>query len=101
MEDGLKAQMSDRSAKTVAEVLEQSFEEYRVNQGEFLATKQDWADLRTELKGEMSTLRSEFHVSAANLRTEIAGVRSEMIKWMFIFWIGQIGATVTFLLALR
>jgi len=38
-----------------------------------LATKEDIANLRTELK------------------TDIANSTADMIKWMFIFWLGSIG----------
>ncbi|BCB96082.1 hypothetical protein JZK55_10040 [Dissulfurispira thermophila] len=27
----------------------------------------------------------------ANLKVEIASIKSELMKWMFIFWLGQIG----------
>jgi len=30
----------------------------------------------------------------ADVRKEIGEVKADMIKWMFIFWIGQIGATL-------
>jgi hypothetical protein len=43
---------------------------------DILATKQDLA----ELKGE--------------LRVEMANHKAEIIKWMFIFWIGQLAAMV-------
>jgi len=35
-----------------------------------------------------------------NLATkdDIANVKAEMIKWMFIFWIGQIAATFGFII---
>lgn len=33
------------------------------------------------------------------VRKEIAEAKSDMIKWMFIFWIGQSGATAGILFA--
>ncbi|OHB75394.1 MAG: hypothetical protein A2Z34_04050 [Planctomycetes bacterium RBG_16_59_8] len=110
--ESLKVEMPDRSAKAVAKALELSFEEYRVNQGEFLATKQDlaafqmatkqdMADLRVAIKQDMADLRVELKGDISGLRTEIAGVRSELIKWMFIFWVGQIGVLTGILVALR
>ncbi|MBO8130785.1 MAG: hypothetical protein H0Z29_04600 [Candidatus Marinimicrobia bacterium] len=35
----------------------------------------------------------------AKVKIEIAEVKSEIIKWMFIFWIGQIGAILGILFA--
>src|SRR5476651_2720363 len=52
-----------------------------------LATKDDLANLRKDLGGDI-----------ANLRKEIGEIRAENIKWMFIFWIGQVGATLAILL---
>lgn len=56
-------------------------------QGNELATKEDVAALMARLIKEMADLRLEMR---ANTR--------EMIKWMFIFWIGQIGATLAIVL---
>jgi hypothetical protein len=42
--------------------------------------------------------RSRMLATKADIRTEIAIAKTEMIKWMFIFWIGQIGATFGFIL---
>jgi hypothetical protein len=39
-----------------------------------IATKEDLASVRNELK------------------VEIANTKAEMIKWMFIFWVGQLAA---------
>jgi hypothetical protein len=33
------------------------------------------------------------------LRQEIANVRADIIRWMFIFWVGQVGALLGILLA--
>jgi hypothetical protein len=38
-------------------------------------------------------LRAEIQTSAAGLRTEMAQFKAEIIKWMFLFWIGQTAAT--------
>ena len=76
----LKTKLPEEQAKIITDVFESSFEEYRENQKEFLATKQDIAELRSEFK------------------QEIAELRSNLIKWMFIFWTGQIGAVIGILL---
>lgn len=67
----LKERFKDEEAKAVVDVIEKAFEEYRENQKEFLATKEDLANLRAEL-----------------------------IKWMFIFWVGQFAAIVGTLTAI-
>ena len=62
-----------------------------------LMTKADELNLATQLRAEMKSmsaeLRAEIQTSAAGLRTEMANQKSEIIKWMFLFWIGQIAVT--------
>ncbi|MVN21108.1 hypothetical protein [Mucilaginibacter arboris] len=48
-----------------------------------LATKQDLSEVKTELK-----------LLIAELRTDIANQKSEIIKWLFIFWVGQLAAMI-------
>ncbi len=72
--EALRKNLEEKQAKAVAEVLEASFESYRENQKEFLVTKE------------------EFY-------KEIANLRAELIKWMFIFWAGQIFALAGILFA--
>ena len=48
------------------------------------------ADLRAELWGvraDQSTLR-------ADLRSDVSSLRAELLKWMFLFWVGHVAATV-------
>ena len=56
-----------------------------------------------QLTREIAGLRSEMHEEIAGLRvdvtTEIQKCRSDTIKWMFIFWIGQIGVLTGIVLA--
>ncbi|OHB77719.1 MAG: hypothetical protein A2Z34_03030 [Planctomycetes bacterium RBG_16_59_8] len=99
--ESLKNEMPDRSAKAVAEALERSFEEYRMNQREFLATKQEMTEFRAAVKEDMTAMRKDIAAFQAATKVDFAGIRAEMIKWMFIFWVGQVGVLATFLLALR
>ena len=52
-----------------------------------LATKEDLAKLKLDMAGEF-----------ANVRREASENKSENIKWMFIFWIGQVAAMLTIVL---
>ena len=70
----LRAKLNDEPAKAIADVIEKSLEEYRENQKEFLVTKVEF-------------------------RETIANLRAELIKWMFIFWVGQIGVITGILFA--
>jgi hypothetical protein len=50
------------------------------------------------LTQEIASLRVEFtrelHAGLAAVRQEIAAVRVELIRWSFVFWLGQIAATI-------
>ena len=45
-------------------------------------------------------IEKEVAAKTNNLATkeDVANAKAEMIKWMFIFWIGQVGATLAILL---
>lgn len=48
-----------------------------------MATKQDIAEVKKEI---------------ADVRENAASNKADLIKWMFIFWIGQVAATFGFIL---
>lgn len=73
--------LNDKPAKAITEVIEKSLEEYQENQKKFLVTKED--------------LSREIPV----LEVKISELKSELIKWMFIFWVGQIGVITGILFA--
>lgn len=45
-------------------------------------------------KDDMGSLKNEI----ARLDIKIADSKSDVIKWMFIFWVGQVAATFGFIL---
>jgi len=53
-------------------------------------------EAQTVVEGIKSAVKEEFEVKKDVLATkqDLAEVKAEIIKWMFIFWIGQLGATV-------
>jgi hypothetical protein len=57
----------------------------------------------SKLRAEIGHLRGEMIERIESVRSELTGriesVRSELIKWMFVFWVGQIGAIVGILFA--
>jgi len=50
------------------------------------------SQLGSELKSEIAQLRSDTKSDIAQLEAKIAESKSAMIRWMFIFWIGQVAA---------
>ena len=66
-----------------------------------LATKDDIANLRNDTGNEFANLRKDIGDEFASVRNEIANVRydlsnkiSDSVNLMFIFWIGQVAATL-------
>ena len=58
---------------------------------------EEMSKLRAELKGDIAQLRTELKEDIAGLRVEIANARADMIRWMFIFWVGQLAAILSIL----
>jgi hypothetical protein len=58
--------------------------------------RQEMAELRADLRQEMTVLgvdlRQEMMQLGAALREQMADGRFELIKWCFLFWLGQVVA---------
>jgi len=72
----LKAKLGTQEAEAFVAMLTKKVGQKIDDAKQALATKEDISNLRTELK-----------VDNANTRVEV-------IKWMFIFWVGQLAARV-------
>ena len=46
--------------------------------------------LRSEMAAELGKVRSEMADGFGKVRSEAAGKHADLIKWMFIFWIGTL-----------
>lgn len=61
--------------------------------------------LRAEMRGEMDTVRRESRSDMKELRAdfkaEIGTLKADLIKWSFLFWIGQVAAIMAFMSAFR
>jgi len=71
----LKERIGEEEAKSLTQYVEAKIEKQFDLKKDVLATKQDTAELKLEM---------------AVLRTEMANHKSEIIKWMFIFWATQL-----------
>jgi len=74
--------------KATEERLRKEIEEVR---GEIKATEER---LRGEIKAVEERLRREIKATEERLRTEIHRWRADTIKWMFVFWLGQLVAFI-------
>jgi len=79
-----KELVTKEELKATEERLKREIEEVR---GGIRATEEK---LRGEIKSTEERLRGEIRSTEERLRTEIHKWRADTIKWMFIFWIGQL-----------
>ena len=86
----IKPELKDELTKELVTKDELKATEERLR-GEIKATEEK---LRGEIKAIEGKLRGEIKSTEEKLRTEIHKWRADTIKWMFIFWLGQI-ATFT------
>ena len=57
-----------------------------------------YIDNKTERSVEATIKSLATKDDIADVRKEIGESKADMIKWMFIFWIGQVGATLAIVL---
>jgi vacuolar-type H+-ATPase subunit I/STV1 len=67
--------------------------------------RQEIAELRAELRTEIAKLRTELRTEIAGLRvefrTDLHQVRTELLRWMFGFWVTTLLGIAGLLIALR
>ena len=51
------------------------------------------------LSEELGKLRVEMAEMKSELNNKMGSMRADIIKWMFVFWVGQIGVTIGILFA--
>ncbi len=79
----LKAPLGENGAKTLVNFVESKVENGFQARLDTFATKKDIA----LLKEDIAAVRMELEVKMAQMETRI-------IRWMFIFWIGQIATVI-------
>jgi hypothetical protein len=56
--------------------------------------EQRLAETRADLRTEIGQVRAEIGQVRAEMGVGFAQVRAELIKWMFLFWLGTVAATL-------
>ena len=51
--------------------------------------------LRLELHDGLAAVRQELRQEISAVRQDMAAMRADLLKWSFLFWIGQVVATAT------
>lgn len=83
--------------KNVIKIVEEKFEKRLAE--ELGKIRVEIAELKSELKSDIESLRAEMKSDNERLRSETKSDKADLIKWMFIFWAGQIGAILGILFA--
>jgi len=99
----LREKLGDEGTDALVELFNQSGDRQKENILEFVEEKferrlsEEIGRVNQRITDETAKLDKRITDETAKL--EIAKVRTELIKWMFIFWIGQIGAILGILFA--
>ena len=111
----LKPKVGEKEAKTLVEYIEAKVERKFEEKKDVLATKQDIADLKVATKQDIADLKvatkqdiADLKVATkqdiaylkqdiANLEIKLEKTRADIIKWMFLFWIGQLASLIAIL----
>jgi hypothetical protein len=93
--DELQQILDDHRRETAEQVSTQCAErvERRVVE-ESSKLRLDMSQMRMDLRSELAELRTETREGFATLRGEMARDRFELLKWAFVFWVGQLFASV-------
>jgi len=91
-EEKYERRLSEEVAKLNKRITEETGKLDKRITEECSAIRVEMAELKAELKSDIAGVRSEFKV-------ELKSTYANIIKWMFIFWIGQIGAILSILFA--
>ena len=90
--EGIVQQCTDRFERRLVEETSKLRTEFGQLRTEFGQLRTEFSELRTEF-GELGT---DVRVEISGLRTEMATQRFELLKWMFLFWVGQFVSVVGF-----
>ena len=77
--DILRSKIGESEAKTLVEFVEQK--------------------VQSQLKEEMNSFATKEDIHLLELKIE--KVRSDLIKWMFVFWVGQMSFTLAMIMLLQ
>ena len=78
----LKEKVGEKEAKTLVEYIETKVSKELEGKKDILATKEDINNLKLEIE---------------KVRTEMHNMKADIIKWMFLFWIGQLASLIAIL----
>ncbi len=94
------AEMKSELRNEMAKLFSKSHDEMTMIKSEL---RNEMINLFSKSDGKMNkmdqNLRTEMATMKSDLETKIAQSHADLIKWMFIFWVGQIGVMIGILFA--
>jgi vacuolar-type H+-ATPase subunit E/Vma4 len=94
----LKAKIGEQEAEALVEFVDakvkESVKENNEQNLRVFSTKEDAGSVKQEITNLRSELKQEIAALRTELKVDIATAKADMIKWMFIFWIGQLAAFI-------
>jgi flagellar biosynthesis protein FliP len=88
----LSEEDSQNIAKAFQEAIAEKVEEKETTTKEFVSREFAGVATKEFVAKEVAELKTELKTDIANLRAEMKADKFDMIKWMFIFWVGQLAA---------
>ncbi len=79
----LKVKIGEEETQLLLEAIEMKSESTFESKVLSLATKED-----------LLATRQDISVTKAILKEDIANTKAEIIKWLFVFWLGQMASTI-------
>ncbi len=96
-----EVQEANSPKEEIIEIVEEKFER-RLSE-EMGKLRVEMAEMKSELRNEMAEMKSELRGEMADMKSELnnkmGSMRADIIKWMFVFWVGQIGVMIGILFA--
>ncbi|MBO8130766.1 MAG: DUF1640 domain-containing protein [Candidatus Marinimicrobia bacterium] len=97
----LREKLGDDGIEALVELINEAQKETKNNVIQFVEEKFEkrLSEELAKVRVEIAEVKTELIERIEALKTNDEKVKSELIKWMFIFWVGQIGAIIGILFA--
>lgn len=97
----LRDKLGPDGARALAELLNEASVQTRGDVVEIAVSRFErrLAEETGKLRAEIAALRAELHSEVGALRADMGAFEARITRWMFVFWIGQIGALLGILFA--
>ena len=101
----LRPRLGDEESKFLLEYISASVEKHAAAKDDLAKTENKLilkiGQVKSEVELKIEQVRSELVLKIeqvrSELKTEIQKSRSDIIKWMFLFWIGQLASLIAIL----